>query len=163
MWLRVRCAVWRDGNLGVCPQWARERQRLGWKYVENCASERPLVQRFDNVAVDLQGTTTRIDEIGTTKRAVIFELAEEIEIENTLRRGRRRQQRDQDFGAPQEGSKAHGAKKSFDAWKRLLSTAPTRNLEPDAVQQRRSAGAKLPQAHDAHRHFACGRLLVLAP
>src|SRR5207248_10886561 len=113
------------------------------------ARQRTLIERFDDVIVDLQCAPRRIDEIGAAQCAVVFELAEEIEIEDAAGRGCRRKQADQDLGTAQERPEPNRRRKGLDAGKRLGRTAPARNLETDAVQQGSSAAAELAEPHDA--------------
>src|SRR2546430_12464245 len=58
-----------DRDLGMRPQRARGRQRLGRKHVERRAGERALVERRQNIRVDLQHAAARIDQIGAAERS----------------------------------------------------------------------------------------------
>src|SRR6266702_5441569 len=86
--------VRRDRDLGVRPQWAVARQRLVWKHIEGRARERALVERGEDVGVDLQPAASRIDQIGAAERAVVLELAKQRKGEDSIGRRRVRQQAD---------------------------------------------------------------------
>ena len=69
-----------DRDLGMNPQRAVGRQRLLRENVERCACECAVVERGDDVGIDLQRPASGVDEEGATGRAISLELAKQSEI-----------------------------------------------------------------------------------
>src|SRR5262245_24563748 len=108
-----RSVVRRDGDLGMPPERARRGQRLARKHVERRAGEQTLLERRQDISVDLQRATRGVDEVGAGG-AIALELADELEVKHALRRRRRRQQADEDLGATEKSIEPVVAVKSLD-------------------------------------------------
>src|SRR5437899_2907031 len=96
------------------PERARRSERLARKDVERRARKRTLLERRQDIGVDLQRAARGIDEVGAGSGAIALELADELELEHAVGRRRRRQQADEDLRAAEKGVEPVIAVKGLD-------------------------------------------------
>src|ERR1700749_4761566 len=77
--------VRRDRDLAVTPHPALRRQRLLREDVERRAGQCGVIERRQDIGIDLQTAAPGIDEEGAARGAVAFELCEQRAIENPAR------------------------------------------------------------------------------
>src|SRR5262249_22036255 len=118
----------------MAPERARRGERLARKDVERRARERTLLERRQDIGVDLQRAARGIDEIGAAGGAVTLELTDELELEHALRRRRRRQQADEDLGAPEKAVEPGITVKGLDVGERLRRPAPAGDAKAEPAQ-----------------------------
>ena len=97
------------------PQRAVLRKRLLREHIEGGACQRALLQRGDNIGIDLQRAAAGIDQERAAGAAVAPELAEQRKVQETLGLAGLRQQADQDLGAGEKRIDAGRAMKRGDA------------------------------------------------
>src|SRR5262249_32208372 len=139
---RLCRVVRRNRHLRMIPERARLRQRLARKDVKRRARQRALVERGEDVGIDLQRAPPGVDQEGPAQRAARIELADQIEIDDPARGWRGRQETGENLGPTQERLEPGAAVKGRDAGERLAGAAPAPDPEAEVLQQAGGAYAE---------------------
>src|SRR5262249_61903060 len=115
----------------MIPERARLRQRLARKDVKRRARQRSLVERGEDVGIDLQRAPPGVDQEGAAQRAARIELADQIEIDDPARGWRGRQETDENLGPTQERLQPGAGVESREAGERRAGAAPPPGPEPE--------------------------------
>jgi len=135
--------VGRDGHFGMRP----ERVRLDAEHVQRGMAERACVQRRDERVIVDQGASTRVDDCG-----IGGQQRQGFGIDDVGRRGRVRQEQDDDIGIVKGVFKPRLAVVAGDVCDVFGPAAPAMDVEMEGGQLLRAGCSK--RAHAKHANLA---------